>query len=227
MENNHITLLPYTAPFYIEAHHSCVKLRLFFSPLIKTHNWWAWFRRLFITHTQCGVVIKGAHSSTKRSGVKAPFYHRRVLEAGHRIPRISKDVGLSLTLWPLCKEWEAMNSFSCLGGLSLKEYSLITRKRTQRGLALGMPRKGLFSTSRLSADMTSPLFKPVYPHHLLTTLKPEKMDEVKGVDSVITLSQPSLFEPAFDCLRQLLRLKARLTISQFICHVASFRHLQE
>lgn len=120
-----------------------------------------------------------------------------------------------------------MNSFSCLGGLSLKEYSLITRKWTQRGLALGMPRKGLFSTSRLSADMTSPLFKPVYPHHLLTTLKPEKMDEVKGVDSVITLSQPSLFEPAFDCLRQLLRLKARLTISQFICHVASFRHLQE
>lgn len=46
----------------------------------------------------------------------------------------------------------------------------------------------LLRTVRPSDDMT--LFKLVYPYHLLTfTLKPEKIDEAKGVDSVVVLLQ--------------------------------------
>lgn len=50
--------------------------------------------------------------------------------------------------------------------------------------------KDPLSTVRPSDDMTPPLFKLVYPYHLLTfTLKPEKTDEVKGADSVMVLLQ--------------------------------------
>lgn len=69
-----------------------------------------------------------------------------------------------------------------------------------------------WNAATLSADTTSPIYKPVYPHHLLNfTSKPEKKGKVKEVDSDILL--PQLFKSAFNCLRHLLRLKALTTIS--------------
>lgn len=60
-------------------------------------------------------VIKGAHSSSKKKKKgQAPrphFITGESLEQDAEPHAFPRDAGLSLTPWPLCEEWEAMNNF--------------------------------------------------------------------------------------------------------------------
>lgn len=61
---------------------------------------------------QSVVVIKRAHSSSKKGQAPRPhFITGESLKQDAEPHAFPWDVGLSLTLWPLCEEWEVMNNF--------------------------------------------------------------------------------------------------------------------